>query len=210
LLALLTVLAAHGWTVRDGLHAGAAKVSIQCCARLTSRPMSIIYSSLTQPRASHNLQRFLRSLFPVSRVDCHLTQNPDTCGGFGSLLDLRAVLIPVPDRISLISPPSKSTPALISAVRNAIISTSTSTSRGSSHLHSGMVYNPGTTATAVNGRGNASGQHAANTGMGDVTWNEKQGQIKLEGWVHDGVYRFWVKGMRRWLGGGVKRSAVER
>lgn len=36
--------------------------------------------------------------------------------------------------------------------------------------------------------------------------------IKLEGWVHPGVYRFWLAGLRRWPGGagGVKRDLVAK
>ncbi|CAK9786019.1 hypothetical protein CC85DRAFT_95909 [Cutaneotrichosporon oleaginosum] len=36
--------------------------------------------------------------------------------------------------------------------------------------------------------------------------------IKLEGWVHPGVYRFWLAGLRRWPAGagGVKRDVVAR
>jgi hypothetical protein len=45
---------------------------------------------------------------------------------------------------------------------------------------------------------------------GGVTWNKWKGGIKLEGWVHPGVYRFWMGGMRRWFGGGVKRAIVDK
>lgn len=34
--------------------------------------------------------------------------------------------------------------------------------------------------------------------------------IRQEGWVHEGVYRFWLGGMRRWLGNGVKWRVVEK
>jgi hypothetical protein len=43
-----------------------------------------------------------------------------------------------------------------------------------------------------------------------VSWNDKKAKIKVEGWVHDGVYRFWLDGMRRKIVGGVKKDAVER
>lgn len=74
----------------------------------------------------------------------------------------------MPDRVSLIFPPPKATPALVSAIRNAITSTSISNKQ------------------------------------------DKAAKIKLEGWVHDGVYRFWLDGMRRKIVGGVKKNAVER
>lgn len=44
-----------------------------------------------------------------------------------------------------------------------------------------------------------------------LTWG-KEGQakgVKLEGWVHPGVFRFWIAGMRRWLGGTVKHGKVD-
>lgn len=46
---------------------------------------------------------------------------------------------------------------------------------------------------------------------GRITWQgyDPRG-IKLEGWVHDGVYRFWIDGMRRWMGGALKRKTVEK
>lgn len=42
-----------------------------------------------------------------------------------------------------------------------------------------------------------------------VVWG-KGNEIKLEGWVHHGVYRFWVGGMRRWLVGNVKKKVVDK
>lgn len=38
---------------------------------------------------------------------------------------------------------------------------------------------------------------------------EVASEIKMEGWVHDGVYRFWIAGMRRFVGG-VKNEAMAR
>jgi len=93
-------------------------------------------------------------------------------------------LITVPDRISLISPPPKATPALLSAIRNAITSTS-----------------------AGNQRSGTGGSQ--NFGKKRVSWNDKKAKIKVEGWVYDGVYRFWLDGLRRKLVGGVKKNAVE-
>lgn len=89
------------------------------------------------------------------------------------------MLTQVPDRIALLSPPPKSTPALISAVRSGITS-------------------------------NASRRPAPKDDQGGVDWHRWSGGIKEEGWVHDGVYRFWLGGMRRWLGGGVKNRLVEK
>ncbi|WVQ84920.1 hypothetical protein IAT38_007083 [Cryptococcus sp. DSM 104549] len=111
-----------------------------------------------------------------------------------------ALSIPLPDRLSLINPPLKATPALIEALRSAIISASPlkSSTRGSgsgSPRHS----NP----AAQGNEGEA--EHAPR-----ITWKgyDPRG-IKLEGWVHEGVYRFWIDGMRRWLGGVIKRQVVE-
>jgi len=42
-----------------------------------------------------------------------------------------------------------------------------------------------------------------------ISWNDKKAKIKVEGWVYDGVYRFWLDGLRRKLVGGVKKDAVE-
>lgn len=93
-------------------------------------------------------------------------------------------LTPVPDRISLISAPPKATPALLSAIRNAI----TSTSAG--HQRSGTQDTDGSDKKGI-------------------SWNDKKAKIKVEGWVYDGVYRFWLDGLRRKLVGGVKKDAVE-
>ena len=38
----------------------------------------------------------------------------------------------------------------------------------------------------------------------------KSAGIKLEGFVHPGVYRFWIDGLRRWLSGAVKWNVVEK
>jgi len=39
--------------------------------------------------------------------------------------------------------------------------------------------------------------------------SEVASEIKMEGWVHPGVYRFWIGGMRR-LVGGVKNETMTR
>jgi hypothetical protein len=93
-------------------------------------------------------------------------------------------LIPVPDRISLISAPPKATPALLSAIRNAIATTSLGHQRS------------------------ATGD-SQESGKKRISWNDKKAKIKVEGWVYDGVYRFWLDGLRRKLVGGVKKDAVE-
>lgn len=97
----------------------------------------------------------------------------------------------MPDRVSLIFPPPKATPALISAIRQAI----TSTTVGATHGRSGTAD----TQTSIDSQAKAK-----------VTWKERKAKIKLEGWVHDGVYRFWLDGMRRKLVGGVKKDVVAR
>jgi hypothetical protein len=93
-------------------------------------------------------------------------------------------LIPVPDRISLISAPPKATPALLSAIRNAITTTS-------------LGHQRSTTGDSQE------------SGKKRISWNDKKAKIKVEGWVYDGVYRFWLDGLRRKLVGGVKKDAVE-
>ena len=93
-------------------------------------------------------------------------------------------LIPVPDRISLISAPPKATPALLSAIRNAI------------------------TTTSLGHQRSATGD-SQESGKKRISWNDKKAKIKVEGWVYDGVYRFWLDGLRRKLVGGVKKDAVE-
>lgn len=100
-----------------------------------------------------------------------------------------ADMLLVPDRISLVYPPPKATPSLISAIRNAIISTTSS----ASHNRSGTTDTAGTQTSGAS-----------------VTWKERKAKIKLEGWVHDGVYRFWLDGMRRKIVGGVKKDVVAR
>jgi len=93
-------------------------------------------------------------------------------------------LTPVPDRISLISAPPKATPALLSAIRNAI------------------------TTTSLGHQRSATGD-SQESGNKRISWNDKKAKIKVEGWVYDGVYRFWLDGLRRKLVGGVKKDAVE-
>lgn len=105
----------------------------------------------------------------------------------------------VPDRISLIYPPPKATPALISTIRNAIISTSASSPN---HSRSG-------TANTIDSQ-NPGGGGDGSEGKNKMTWKDKKAKIKLEGWLHDGVYRFWLDGMRRKLVGGVKKDVVAR
>lgn len=100
----------------------------------------------------------------------------------------------MPDRISLVFPPPKATPALISAIRNAITATMTTASHG----RSGTAN---TVDTQTSG---------TSDGKSRIIWKERKAKIKLEGWVHDGVYRFWLDGMRRKLVGGVKKDVVAR
>jgi hypothetical protein len=93
-------------------------------------------------------------------------------------------LMTVPDRISLISAPPKATPALLSAIRNAI------------------------TTTSIGHQRSTTGD-SQESGKKRISWNDKKAKIKVEGWVYDGVYRFWLDGLRRRLVGGVKKDAVE-
>ncbi|RXK37803.1 hypothetical protein M231_04959 [Tremella mesenterica] len=105
-----------------------------------------------------------------------------------------AISFPLPDRVSIISPPPKSTPALISAVRNSIVQ--------SPHSRSGTAGTTSSDMTA--GVASTAPSSAIRSRHGS-----KLKGIKLEGWVHEGVYRFWIDGMRRWLGNGVKRKVFD-
>lgn len=111
-----------------------------------------------------------------------------------------ALSIPLPDRLSLINPPLKSTPALISALRTSIISSSPFKLKQSSN---GIIDPTFTDAELIK-------TMEQGKKKGRITWQgyDPRG-IKLEGWVHDGVYRFWIDGMRRWMGGALKRKTVE-
>jgi len=97
----------------------------------------------------------------------------------------------VPDRISLIHTPSKITPSVLTAVRTAISSCS--------HL-------------AAHGRAGTEASTATASSKGNERLTRaKDGQakgIKLEGWVHPGVYRFWIGGLRR-LGGRISQVKVD-
>lgn len=108
----------------------------------------------------------------------------------------------MPDRVSIISAPAKSTPGLISAVRDAITSFAEQ-----GHLKSGTNDTNGTSGTSAT----ATTERSATGEKGTtVNWKSGQNGIKLEGWVHDGVYRFWIDGMRRWFGGRMKRAVYEQ
>ncbi|KAK4686272.1 hypothetical protein P7C73_g3858, partial [Tremellales sp. Uapishka_1] len=153
ILAVMTALGVHGWTLVDNVQAASSK------------------------KDSHNL------LFSYS---AEVALNPPL---------YFAITLPLPDRVSIISPPPKSTPALLSAIRNAITAHSTSP-------HSRQ----GTAATADSSSPITRAQRR-------VTWNGSKsplGQgLKDEGWVHKGVYRFWLAGMRRGLRGGIRRQKIE-
>ncbi|ODN95195.1 hypothetical protein L198_04583 [Cryptococcus wingfieldii CBS 7118] len=111
-----------------------------------------------------------------------------------------ALSIPLPDRISLINPPLKSTPSLISALRQSILSASPLKLR---------TEPPGTIIhDAVSDEELLRRSEKGNKEDRQWIGHDARG-IKLEGWVHDGVYRFWVDGMRRWIGKGIKRRVVE-
>ncbi|WVQ67042.1 uncharacterized protein L199_005235 [Kwoniella botswanensis] len=160
LIALMSILGIHGWTLVENVQAGGTK------------------------KDAHN---FLFSYSPQTSM------NPPL---------FFALSLPLPDRLSLISPPPKVTPAIISALREAIIS-----SPANSYKH----LRDGTAATGVTVTSDANGSlNEGRSRSPKISWKgyDPRG-IKLEGWVHDGVYRFWIDGMRRWLGGTVKRKIVE-
>jgi hypothetical protein len=60
--------------------------------------------------------------------------------------------------------------------------------------------------------GGISGSQPSGDNDKRVTWTNDGGNpgIKLEGWVHQGVYRFWLSGLRKWIGGGIRKKAVDK
>ncbi|WWC71904.1 uncharacterized protein I206_105863 [Kwoniella pini CBS 10737] len=113
-----------------------------------------------------------------------------------------ALSIPLPDRLSLISPPPNVTPAIISALREAIVSCP---NKGNKHARNGT----NATGVTVTSDSNDSDTIGRSKSSRNVWKGHDPRGIKLEGWVHDGVYRFWIDGLRRWLGGSLKRKVVE-
>ncbi|KAL7418322.1 hypothetical protein Q5752_006780 [Cryptotrichosporon argae] len=110
-----------------------------------------------------------------------------------------AVTLPLPDRISIISPPPKTTPALISAVRNAIL-----TVNGTGYTAHASASAP----AAGSGHGSVNGPSPTNSKPKTKNmWGKKRG-VKLEGWVHPGVYRFWMGGLRRFPGGRLRKGVI--
>ncbi|KAK6909474.1 hypothetical protein I203_103493 [Kwoniella mangroviensis CBS 8507] len=160
LIALMSILGIHGWTLVENVQAGGSK------------------------KDAHNL---LFSYSPETSI------NPPL---------FFALSLPLPDRLSLICPPRKVTPAIISALREAIIS---SPAKMYKHAREGTAATGVTVTSDTNGSLNEGRSKSPK-----ISWKgyDPRG-IKLEGWVHDGVYRFWIDGMRRWLGGTVKRKVVE-
>nr|ODN94049.1 hypothetical protein L203_00223 [Cryptococcus depauperatus CBS 7841] len=107
-----------------------------------------------------------------------------------------ALSIPLPDRLSLINPPLKSTPTLISALRTAILDTSPL--KMSQHSNGTITWDTTDADLVEKARGREK----------DWQGYDPRG-IKLEGWVHEGVYRFWVDGMRRWGGSVFKKKIID-
>ncbi|OCF32226.1 hypothetical protein I316_06140 [Kwoniella heveanensis BCC8398] len=166
LLAILSILGIHGWTLVQSVQAGGSK------------------------KDAHNL------LFAYAQETSVLPPL------------FFALSIPLPDRLSLISAPPKCTPAIISALRDAVISNSP---KNHSRIATGATgVTVGSSDSNGSVRATNGGEAGARTKSPKVKWKgyDPRG-IKLEGWVHDGVYRFWIDGMRRWLGGRVKRRLVE-
>ncbi|WVF73198.1 hypothetical protein IAT40_008017 [Kwoniella sp. CBS 6097] len=168
LLAILSILGIHGWTLVESIQAGGSK------------------------KDAHNL------LFSYAQET--------------SLIPplFFALSIPLPDRLSLISAPPKCTPAIISALRDAVISNSPKSQAHSRFATGATGVTAGSSDSNGSVRAAAGGDSGARAKSPKVKWKgyDPRG-IKLEGWVHDGVYRFWIDGMRRWLGGRVKRRLVE-
>ncbi|WVR00368.1 hypothetical protein IAU59_007511 [Kwoniella sp. CBS 9459] len=167
-LAILSILGIHGWTLIESIQAGASK------------------------KDAHNL------LFSYAQ---EISLMPPL---------FFALSIPLPDRLSLISPPPKCTPAIISALRDAIISNSPKSQTHSRFATGATGVTVGSADSNGSVRAAAGGDAGARAKSPKVKWKgyDPRG-IKLEGWVHDGVYRFWIDGLRRWLGGRVKRRLVE-
>ena len=99
---------------------------------------------------------------------------------------LNGVLTPVPDRISLISAPNKVTPALLTAVRNAIVANSRY-----SQAVEGSAQGPG-------------------PGVGGPDSPQLAKGVKKEEWVSPGVYCFSIAGMRRFFETTVRKGRIDK
>ena len=144
------------------------------------RKAATTFSSHTHQTCSQSLQPSSLSPSLVRHSDMCISKTADSPGT-------------VADRISVISAPSKITPSILSAVRNAITSSSNPHSRQSTSASGATANTAATTATSEKSA---------------VTWSTRP--VKLEGWVHPGVYRFWVGGMRRWVVGGVRKKVIDK
>lgn len=179
LLAMLTTLATHGWSLVCAVQAAGMKVSSAAQSSL----------KLTSQKNCHNL---------LFRYDAQVEARPPAFFALSMPRELRQFRViradvAVADRLSVINAPNKCTPAILNAVRSAISSNSHLTG----HTRKNHPSDPDETpAPETNKR---------------LTWgNEGQAKgVKLEGFVHPGVFRFWIAGMRRWLGGTVKHGKVD-
>ncbi|RSH91725.1 hypothetical protein EHS25_009094 [Saitozyma podzolica] len=138
MIALLTALATHGWTVVDRVAAGSTK------------------------RDVHNL------LFQYS---AEVQTIPPA---------FFALSIPVPDRISLVFPPPRCTPALISSLRGAIVSQASPSTK---HSRAGTASTGATANTGI-ASGSITGVSMSGNGNGNggrVTWNKWNGGSSLRG-----------------------------
>lgn len=114
-------------------------------------------------------------------------------------------LTAVPDRVSIIYPAGGVPGRLIEPVRNAILDASPPVEKSSSfsvfkeaakrtsnstrHLNASRT----STDTADTSKSGSSGSTECSS-----LKDRNPSAIKLEGWVHENVYRFWLAGMSRW------------
>lgn len=113
--------------------------------------------------------------------------------------------MPVPDRISIIYPPDGVSGKLIEPVRNAILEASPPVDKTSSFT----AFKEAAKRTSQSSvRRSSASRSSTDTGGSGATGDsgstersslrDPSSVIKLEGWVHPNVYRFWLAGMSRW------------
>lgn len=110
----------------------------------------------------------------------------------------------MPDRISIIYPPDGVSGKLVEPVRHAILNASPPVDKTSSFTafkeaakrtsQSSVRRSSASRSSTDTGGSGATGE----SGAPERTPRDPASVIKLEGWVHDNVYRFWLAGMSRW------------
>ena len=110
----------------------------------------------------------------------------------------------MPDRISIIYPPDGVSGKLIDPVRNAILEASPPIDKTSSFTaFKEAAKRTGQSSVRRSSASRSSTDTGGSGATGDSGSTEQSARdpttiIKLEGWVHPNVYRFWLAGMSRW------------